>query len=162
MGRSPRESEAKMMFINFEIDEKTGCWNWKRGISGRGYGYAHLYKTENKTFTIGAHRLAYRLAKGKLITGLRIMHSCDNPRCVNPAHLSQGTNIDNMQDCCRKGRIAKGENTGNSKFTADIVRAMRQLFAQGNITKHDVSRRFGVSVAQGSKIINRKAWRHIE
>lgn len=51
------------------------------------------------------HRVAYILAKGPVPDGLVVMHSCDNRRCINPDHLSVGTNLDNTRDCVAKGRF---------------------------------------------------------
>jgi hypothetical protein len=53
---------------------------------------------------IRAHRLAWFYAWGSLPKHLQIMHSCDNPDCVNPKHLFKGSQHDNMVDCARKGR----------------------------------------------------------
>jgi hypothetical protein len=71
------------------------CWEWRGNRNNRGYG---------KLGKIYAHRVAYELASGPIPSGLEVMHSCDNPPCCNPAHLSVGTHADNMQDMARKGR----------------------------------------------------------
>jgi hypothetical protein len=53
---------------------------------------------------ISAHRYSYTLFKGEISHGLLVLHSCDNPHCVNPHHLSLGTQKDNMIDCSNKVR----------------------------------------------------------
>lgn len=74
-----------------------------------------------------AHRLAFELHKGPVPDGLVVMHSCDNPRCVNPAHLVAGTHQDNMDDMAAKGRgvTFKGVTNGRSKLTERQVREIR-------------------------------------
>ena len=63
-----------------------------------------------KQFTTYAHRVAYVVAKGPIPAGLAVMHTCDVPPCVNPAHLVLGTQGDNIRDCCAKGRQPKTRN----------------------------------------------------
>ena len=54
-----------------------------------------------------AHREAYRLFVGELVEGLVVMHSCDNPRCIEPTHLSLGTQLENISSAASKGRMRK-------------------------------------------------------
>lgn len=57
---------------------------------------------------VGAHRVAWEMAHGPIPDGMVVMHGCDNPPCVNVAHLSLGTQLDNIADRVRKGRSARG------------------------------------------------------
>lgn len=70
-----------------------------------------------------AHRVAYEVFNGVSPGEMDVLHSCDNPRCVNPMHLSLGTHDTNMKDMARKGRSYKvrGEDHHNSKL--DNVKA---------------------------------------
>jgi len=53
---------------------------------------------------VGDHRVAYELYVGNITKGLHVLHKCDIRSCVNPEHLFIGTNIDNINDCIKKGR----------------------------------------------------------
>jgi hypothetical protein len=82
------------------IDTTTNCWEYQGGKNNLGYG---LMRDGKKMRT--AHRVSYEEhSQTKIPSHLIVMHSCDNPCCVNPAHLSLGTRQDNMQDMVNKGR----------------------------------------------------------
>lgn len=77
------------------------CWPWLKTKMGRGYGSLRV-KGANPT---GAHRVSWAIHNGRWPKRREVvMHSCDNPICVNPNHLSVGSQSDNIQDCVRKGR----------------------------------------------------------
>lgn len=75
-----------------------GCWEWQGTLSKQDYGMMGI-----GDHSYGAHRLSYLLEHGVPEKEV-IMHMCDNPRCVNPAHLMQGSYQDNMNDMWLKGR----------------------------------------------------------
>lgn len=75
------------------------CWIWTAGSNNR-YGY---FKMGKKT-QFKCNRIAYFLHYGEDPKGMEVMHSCDNGKCCNPAHLSLGTHLDNMKDMANKNR----------------------------------------------------------
>lgn len=77
-----------------------GCWLWLASLGSHGYGNARYPGGPNTT----AHRVAYEAFKGPIAIGLLVQHSCDNKWCVNPDHLSLGTDRSNSDDKHRKGR----------------------------------------------------------
>lgn len=76
-----------------------GCWDWTGAKNAKGYGFLCV---GGKHYRV--HRLMHLLASGDAADGLEIMHSCDRPSCVNPAHLMPGTHSENMRDMARKRR----------------------------------------------------------
>jgi len=82
------------------INQTTDCWEWQGGKNNIGYG---MIRDGDKMRT--AHRVSYEEHNNTIIPkNLVIMHSCDNPGCVNPQHLSLGTRKQNTQDMLTKGR----------------------------------------------------------
>jgi hypothetical protein len=82
-----------------KVDKSDTCWIWRGATANKGYGsFRHKDKSR------GAHAVAYELTYGPIPKGMCVMHSCDNPPCVNPAHLSLGTKADNTADMMKKGR----------------------------------------------------------
>lgn len=98
-----------------------GCWSWIGAKCRKtGYGSLQIDGTGRR-----AHRFSYELHHGPIPDGMVVMHACDNPGCVNPAHLSLGTNQDNVDDKMAKGRHRgpRGELSGSARLTrADVVR----------------------------------------
>jgi len=94
-----RRSGAERFWAKVDrSDGDAGCWWWLGGGTTSGHGmFSHNYRS------VPAHRFAYALTFGAIPAGLVICHHCDNPRCVNPAHLFLGTYADNMQDKLKKG-----------------------------------------------------------
>lgn len=77
-----------------------GCWLWTGEIGSSGYGRFYAYGRKYR-----AHRFSYEAYKGEIPKGMLILHSCDNPRCVNPDHLRVGTDADNTRDKMERGRF---------------------------------------------------------
>lgn len=148
------------------------CWTWMGGKSGGGYGYFTFSVTSPRRGMV-AHRAAWILSNGEIDDRTLCCHKCDNPSCVNPAHIFLGTQLDNRRDCASKGRAAngdrngarlnpetrRGENNGNAKLTVESVREIRTATGA---PLNDLATRFGVSCALVSRIRLGKAWRHVQ
>ncbi|MGW1533924.1 HNH endonuclease signature motif containing protein [Streptomyces aureus] len=85
---------------------ESGCWEWKPGVSGGWYG---SYYRDGRN--VRPHRAAYEALVGPIPEGLLVRHDCDNPPCVNPAHLRTGTDRDNAQDRDSRGRNWRASRT---------------------------------------------------
>lgn len=82
------------------VRKTESCWYWQvRRQDAIWYGN-FLYQGKR----MKAHRLSMILSKGPIPESMWVLHTCDNPACVNPAHLYLGTHRDNMNDMKIRGR----------------------------------------------------------
>lgn len=87
------------------VNKTETCWIWTGTIGRptvRGADHGAAYITNRR---ISAHRFSYELHNGPIPDGLFVLHHCDVPRCVNPAHLYVGTQRQNMHDAIRRKRF---------------------------------------------------------
>jgi len=109
-------SGAEGRFAYFTPDRpKDDCWLWRGGVGGNGYG---AFVTAECRFN-PAHRFSYELANGPIPKGMHVLHRCDVPLCVNPAHLFLGTHADNMRDLKEKGLTKKSGCRRGHPWTAE-------------------------------------------
>lgn len=132
-----------------------GCWPWTAARRREGYG--HFAGGPGLSY---AHRFSYWLATGQHPGDLLVRHTCDNPPCVNPAHLELGTIADNMADRHNRGRDARGERINHAKLTDADVLSIRHRFEQGE-SHSDLAAAFGVSRSNVCRIVNGRTWSHV-
>jgi hypothetical protein len=82
-----------------------GCLEWRGGSSKRGYGRIKVNGRLAATHRVAAYAAGIIDDVFGPDREQCALHSCDNPSCCNPDHLSAGTLSDNMQDCAAKGRL---------------------------------------------------------
>jgi hypothetical protein len=121
-----------------------GCWIWTGAKFKSGYGRV---KWDGKHQRI--NRVAFRLSKGKIRKGMFVCHDCDNKLCGNPDHLFEGTHVDNMQDCLKKGRWRK--------YSSDILPDKRIIaFANKDLlSRKKIAKLIGSSQSSVSRLFKR-------
>lgn len=111
------------------------CIEWSGARNEKGYGRLKLRGEQ-----CYAHRVAYEQAFGPIPEGLLVLHSCDNPPCINPEHLSVGTYADNHRDMIQKGR------QGFKRTSPEIVEVMRRMRSAGALYQ-EIADRMGVALS---------------
>lgn len=141
------------------IDDRTQCWEWMRSRTASGYGEFSAVSHGRRAHGL-AHRLALELRLGRpLGPGMCALHRCDNPPCCNPAHLFEGTRVENNRDRAAKGRSAalKGSRNGSAKLTAEAVAQIRRDLSAGR-TGASLAVEHGVTAALISRIKLGRNW----
>lgn len=142
----------------------TGCLEWTGSRDWAGYGWIRIGGRTGKV--VKTHRASFAVFVRPLLDGEEICHSCDNPPCVEPSHLTAADHQFNMAEQIARGRrrpdIAwvAGEDHPQAKLTADQVREIRRLRAAG--AKYaDLMAAFEVSKSTIGDICKRKIWRDL-
>jgi hypothetical protein len=150
------ESKDELRFFN-KINKTDTCWFWTAGCFANGYG---LFAFKSKPRL--AHRISFLIHNKKEASGV-VRHTCDNPKCVNPKHLIEGTQYQNIHDMISRGRrvISKGENNGHSKLTNEQVKDLRILYERTKFNQTKKAIELGISQSTLSRILNRKYYSEV-
>jgi hypothetical protein len=133
-------------FIKAGIDD---CWPWSGSLYNDGYG---AFFFEGKA--LRANIVALELDGRPVPKGHYACHTCDNPPCVNPAHLYPGTPAQNMADAKARGRLRAGEQSHWARLQECDIAEIRR--ATG--THKAIAERYGVARATVTLIRLRKTW----
>ena len=136
------------------VDPESGCWIW-RNPTNRDRGQIRV---DGRTQL--ACRVTWKAYRGPIPRGKHVLHSCDNPRCVNPAHLWVGSHRDNMADKKAKGRAHRlpGQKHPMAKLTNKQAREIYALARMGGITQREIGEKYGVTNCTVSNIVRGTQW----
>lgn len=126
-------------------NDNAACQEWQGARTAGGYGVVRM-----RGRLWYAHRLAWTLGSGAIPHGLDVLHKCDNPPCITPAHLFLGTARDNGVDMARKGR-------SRSSIPPDLLRQAMRAVADGE-SQSAVARRLGISRHAIVDALRGRAW----
>ncbi len=175
--RAPRKAQnTREGHFWKRVDKSGDCWIWTGKKVGNGYGcFSHGTRGAVKHYR--AHRFSYEWAYGPIPPGLQVLHRCDNPPCVNPAHLFLGTDKDNAADKMAKGRgisgdrqwtriyperVLRGEQHSQARLTEEQVREIRRRYIPRKISCQQLASEYGVNWRTIHAVVSRQTWRHIE
>ena len=135
----------------------TDCQEFDGHRNAKGYGRLYVGGVR-----VMAHRLAWALANGADPGHQQVMHRCDNPSCVNPEHLTVGSNSDNVRDKVQKGRQHRPKGVVNpaAKLDAETVMRIRRLRTNGK-SLAEVAREVGVAKPTVWKVDTGRSWNHV-
>ena len=135
------------------------CIIWTGAKTSAGYGMRSIGGEQYYV-----HRLALEKKLGRPIRkGYCSCHTCDNPACINPEHLFEATQKENLADMCKKGRLVNlnvGERNPHAKLTVEKVKKLRQMKISGKTTK-ELAKVFGITTRTVLSIVANKLWKNI-
>lgn len=158
MNTNPSDALARFGWTNKCVVPALGdCWEWNGSRCTQRGGYGQV-RFDGRTWK--AHRLAFTAWRESIPEGLFVLHRCDNPPCINPAHLFVGTAADNNWDKARKGRgvnpVYASAEAPAAKLTPAQVEEIRGLI--GRLTLQQIGDRYGVTKQAIYRIKKGKSW----
>jgi hypothetical protein len=156
-------SRQRLKPVEYVITAR-GCHEIISHISRNSGGYPRIFY-EGRSQNVS--RVVWEHYKGRIPRGLLVLHTCDNPACVNIKHLFLGTHKDNTQDMISKGRFKSnfigidnhGENNGRAKLTYAKVRQIR-FFLERGLSPKRIEKLYHVSRVVIGQVKTRKTWNY--
>jgi len=147
---------ARIFWPNVQMGDR--CWLWTGAKLQHGYGM--IGRGGKRGGYLLAHRASWEIHFGAIPSRLLVCHHCDNPSCVNPAHLFLASHRENSADAVQKGRLSVGEHRPQSKLNDVAVASIRRRAAQGE-TNREIAQDYNVSAVTIHAVVHRKTWKHI-
>ena len=147
-----------------KVHKTEGCWEWTGARFQHGLPYG-MFQMNGRPHL--AHRVAWELTFDK--PEANVLHHCDNPPCVKPEHLFEGTLADNSADMVAKGRqrpgntvrtAVRGETHGRARLTEQQVREIRNKRADGVPVKQ-ITEEYGIARSTVWFITSKRRWAHV-
>ncbi len=147
------------------------CILWDKYLMPEGYGQVRI---KGKTYM--AHRVALAKKLGReILPGMQANHTCDVRACVNPDHLYEGDQKQNIRDCIDRGRfvsppppnpdnpppIRYGVDNNKAKMTPEKVGSLRRDHETGWFTYRQLSEKYNIHTATVYQIVSRKTWKEV-
>lgn len=132
--------EVKDRWRAILFNENDECLEWPKSLDEDGYGEFkfRLGGRSGKYYKFRAHRVAFYYFNGRMPDNL-VLHKCNNRKCCNPNHLSDGTHAENMHD------RAMAETHRATKLSLGQVVKMREMYETGFYSQRDLGRLFGIA-----------------
>jgi len=144
----------------YEPEPNSGCWLWTGPRHRDGYGYL-CHARRDLGFPEGlVHRLSWLIHRGPIPAGLRVLHRCDTPPCMNPAHLFLGTQAENVADMVakRRHRSSKpGVLNPRAKLTYELADAIRAGRRAG-LDLAELAETYRVGISTIFRVVHGQNW----
>lgn len=150
------EQRIQSVWAKIKKGREDECWEWQASCNPAGYGYC--WNRNNRRMCL-AHREVWESLHGPIGNPkILVLHSCDNPPCCNPAHLSLGDHKENRRQMVarHRGPDVSGEKNPKAKLTDQQVAEIRDSFTGKHGEKMRIARQYGISSSHVSKLIYRQ------
>ena len=164
-GPQVRGTLEERFWRQVEVKGEDECWNWKAKSKIKGYGV--IGRGGRLAPKVLAHRLSWELANGPVPEnkdehhGNVIMHKCDNRLCVNPNHLTLGTQAENVRDMLTKGRGVNNPPIGSKHHATTINEGEAAKLYTMNGPYKAIAQEIGCSLHVVKDIKRGKTWSHV-
>lgn len=152
--------QEERLWSKIDKNGPNGCWIWTSYVNSWGYGATSWSGKK----MVAVHRMLYQREHRVTLTKKQFcLHRCDEPRCVNPAHIWIGNHADNMRDMLNKGRSGQtGERNIHAVLTEAKVREIRAIRERDGLNYTELAKQYGVYPGTIREICLRLSWKHVQ
>jgi hypothetical protein len=149
-------NREKVLWMKSKSVQVGDSWEWTGGMHGVGYGVVPAVFHKSRY----AHRAMHEFAISEIPRGMYVLHLCDNRKCINPAHLSVGTHLENIKDMQSKNRQSGGsmpnEKNPFCRFSDKQIAEIREK-ARIGVKKSKIESEFGIRESHYYRILKNQA-----